>query len=68
MILNYFFIGFVFSFLIDYFSFKLQNHPAWKNVPEWGWGARIIFVLIWPIGILIFIYTFTKQFFKQFFK
>jgi hypothetical protein len=44
MILNYFFIGFIFSFLIDYFSFKLQNHPAWKNVPEWGWGARIIFV------------------------
>ena len=64
MILNYIFIGFVCSFLLDYFSFKYENHPSWQNVPNWNWGARIIFALFWPIGVLLFLYVLTKEFNK----
>ena len=32
VILNYIFIGFVFTFLIDYISDKFKNHPAFQGV------------------------------------
>ena len=41
-ILNYFFIGFALTFLIDYACNKFK---AFKKVPDWGWGARTIFIL-----------------------
>jgi len=59
--LNYLFIGFVLTFLLDYFSFKYKNHPSWANVPDWGWGARIAFAIFWPIGLFLFIYTYIKE-------
>ena len=49
--LNYLFIGFILTFLVDYFSFKYKNHKSFKNIPEWTWLARIFFALIWPIGL-----------------
>ena len=61
MILNYFFIGFVCTFLLDYMSNKFKNHPSWKDVPEWNWKERITFILFWPLGISLFIYTFIKE-------
>ena len=64
MILNYIFIGFVITFLLDYMSEKYKHHPAWVNVPEWGWSARIMFALFWPIGVILFIYTFIKSYFE----
>ena len=64
MILNYIFIGFVCTFLLDYMSHKFQNHPSWEKVPKWDWGARITFVLFWPVGVVLFIYTFIKERFK----
>jgi hypothetical protein len=63
-ILNYLFIGFVCTFLLDYFSYKYRNHPSWRNVPGWNWGARIMFVLAWPLGVILFTYTFLKEHFK----
>jgi hypothetical protein len=63
-ILNYLFIGFVCTFLLDYFSHKYRNHPSWRNVPGWNWGARIMFVLAWPLGVILFTYTFLKEHFK----
>ena len=64
-ILNYFLIGLIFSFLVDFMlsleSFK--NHPKTKNA-KWGWGERICGILIWPIGILIFLISFLKTYFK----
>jgi len=63
-ILNYIFIGFVFVFLLDYISNMFKNHHAFQMVPEWGWGARIMLVLFWPIGLSIFIYIFIKERFK----
>ena len=64
MILNYIFIGFVFAFLLDYASYKFQNHPSWEKVPRWVWGARIAFILCWPAGVILFVYTFIKERFK----
>tara|TARA_R110002051_G_scaffold58174_1_gene107277 strand:+ start:3154 stop:3351 length:198 start_codon:yes stop_codon:yes gene_type:complete len=64
IILNYLFIGCICAFLLDYFSHKYQDHPSWQNVPDWDWGARIMFVLAWPLGVILFIYTFIKERFK----
>ena len=63
-VLNYIFIGFTFTFLLDYISDKYADHPAFKDVPDWGWGARIMFILFWPLGAAIFIYNFLKSYFK----
>ena len=63
-ILNYIFIGFGFSFILDYLSTKFADHQSFQNVPEWGWGARIMFILFWPLGAAIFTYTFIKAYFK----
>ena len=63
-ILNYIFIGFAFTFVLDYLSDKFADHPSFKDVPEWGWGARIILILFWPLGTALFIYTFIKERFK----
>ena len=43
---------------------KFKNHPAFQDVPEWTWGARIALTLFWPLGIIVFIYTFLKSYFK----
>tara|TARA_B100002019_G_scaffold20861_1_gene15915 strand:- start:224 stop:424 length:201 start_codon:yes stop_codon:yes gene_type:complete len=64
MILNYIFIGFISTFLLDYLHYSLRNHPLWKEIPVWTWGARILFALFWPIGISFFIYTFIKERFR----
>ena len=56
-IINYLFIGFVFTFLIDYVCDKFE---VFQKVPDWDWGARMIFILFWPIGLLIFLYYFLK--------
>ena len=62
--LNYLFIGFILAFLLDYFSFTYEHHISWQIVPNWGWGATIMFSLVWPIGIIIFIHTLIKEFTK----
>ena len=61
MILNYLFIGFVFSFLLDYFSFKLSHLTHIKN---WKWKERILVISIWPIFLVIFSVSFLKSYFK----
>ena len=65
IIINYIFVGFILTFLLDYISDKFKNHPSFKDVPEWDWGSRIIFMLFWPLGTFIFIYSFIKERFKQ---
>tara|TARA_R110000772_G_scaffold65828_1_gene146936 strand:+ start:439 stop:639 length:201 start_codon:yes stop_codon:yes gene_type:complete len=61
--LNYIFIGFICTFLLDYASEKFADHDAFQNVPDWNWGARIAFALFWPLGLILFIYTFIKEYF-----
>jgi hypothetical protein len=62
-ILNYFIIGLMFTFLIDVLLNKLNTHPKLLNI-QWGWIERITCVLIWPICLLLFIYSFIKTYFK----
>ena len=64
-ILNYFFIGFAFTFLCDLLmNLKpIQNHPKMKD-KVWGWNERITCILFWPIALLIFSTAFIKQLFK----
>jgi len=64
IVLNYLIIGFAFTFILDYLSDKFADHPSFKDVPEWGWGARIMLILFWPLGTAIFIYVFLKEYFK----
>ena len=64
-ILNYFFIGAVFTFLLDLVLTKLKNHPLMKEIlKKWGWNERIACVLVWPLGISIFLYAFIKSYLK----
>jgi len=63
-LLNYILAGFAFCFLIDFISDKLKYHTAFEEVPEWGWPERLIFISVWPVGILIFIYFFLKSYFN----
>ena len=64
-ILNYFFIGFAFAFIIDLLlSIEIiKKHPKMKD-HTWGWNERITCILFWPIALLVFLITFIKQLFK----
>ena len=64
--LNYIFIGFVFAFIVDFVLNleSIKNHPKSVNL-KWGWGQRIFAVLAWPIGIIIFLFSFIKTTFEK---
>ena len=64
-VLNYFFTGFAFTFLIDVLmSLKpIRNHVKMKN-KIWGWNERITCVLFWPIAFIVFFIAFIKERFK----
>tara|TARA_R110001592_G_scaffold348930_1_gene643457 strand:- start:27 stop:233 length:207 start_codon:yes stop_codon:yes gene_type:complete len=66
VLLNYIVIGFIFAFIIDYMltSKSFKNHSKTQNT-KWGWDEKILAVVIWPIGIIIFLIAFVKQFFKK---
>ena len=67
-ILNYFFIGAAFTFLIDLIlgMKRVQNHPKIKKVLDINWTleSRIACIIIWPISILVFLISFVKAIFK----
>ena len=62
-ILNYFLIGTTFAFLIELLFNKFVSHPLLKGA-KWGWFERIILILIWPIGVLVFLGSFISNFKK----
>tara|TARA_R110001592_G_scaffold256095_1_gene519802 strand:- start:38 stop:238 length:201 start_codon:yes stop_codon:yes gene_type:complete len=64
-ILNYFFIGFAFTFLIDILMGlnKIKNHPKMKN-HKWEWNERIMCIVIWPVAFIVFFIAFLKASFK----
>jgi len=64
-LINYFFIGFVFTFLVDILLGlkSIKNHPKMKD-HNWGWNERIICILLWPISFLTFSISFLKTYFK----
>ena len=64
IILNYIFVGFAFTFLIDLLlnSEKIKNHPNVKGL-SWGNKERIMCISIWPIAVLVFFLSFFKTYF-----
>ena len=65
-ILNYFFIGVSFTFIVDLLLNieRVKNHPTMKD-QNWGVWQRILCVTMWPLSVLIFLISFVKQFFKR---
>ena len=57
-IINYFFTGFIFTFIIDLIlGLKMiQENPKIKNILDVNWtlGARIMCIILWPAAMLIF--------------
>ena len=64
-ILNYFFTGFAFTFLIDVLmNLKpVRNHLKIKD-KVWGWNERIMCILLWPIAFIVFFIAFIKTYFR----
>ena len=65
-ILNYFFIGAIFTFFIDLIlGMKImKKHPkVQKSLQhgDWNISSRIICVVIWPIALLVFIISFIRE-------
>jgi hypothetical protein len=64
-ILNYFFIGAGFTFVMDLLLSmeRIKTHIAVKD-KDWGMAQRILCMIIWPLSALVFLIAFIKQFFK----
>jgi hypothetical protein len=64
-ILNYFFIGAGFTFVMDLLLGikRIKTHIKVKD-KDWGMKERILCVIIWPLASLVFLIAFIKQFFK----
>ena len=64
-ILNYFFIGAGFTFVVDLLLSmeRIKAHTAIKD-KDWGMTQRILCMVIWPLSALIFLISFIKQLFK----
>ncbi len=64
-LLTYFFIGTMYMFLIellaDWLIVKRGRNELKKDLTI---GSRFMGILIWPIGMVIFIYNFIKAKFK----
>ena len=67
-ILNYFFLGTAFTFIIDCIMKWQKDHPKVISLLEnnnWKNETRIVCTLLWPLGILIFLTTFIITIFKK---
>ena len=64
-ILNYFFIGAGFTFVVDLLLSmeRIKNRIEVKD-KDWGMVQRILCMIIWPLSVLVFLIAFIKQFFK----
>ena len=65
-ILNYFFIGTAFAFIIELLLGieVIKNHPKLKD-KSWGWFERISVILLWPIAFIIFSISFLRTYFRK---
>jgi len=64
-ILNYFFIGAGFTFIVDLLLSieRVKTHTDIYKY-EWGMPQRILCIVIWPLSALVFLTAFIKQLFK----
>tara|TARA_R110000782_G_scaffold217132_1_gene304642 strand:+ start:294 stop:503 length:210 start_codon:yes stop_codon:yes gene_type:complete len=64
MFLNYIFIGFIFTFILDLILYKLKDNITVKELgleESWGDFQRIVCILIWPISLTVFLLSFIKS-------
>ena len=64
LIFNYLFIGCILSFALDHYTIKYQKEIKLKNIHEWTWPARILFIILWPIGVIMFVFSLINEFSK----
>ena len=64
-ILNYFFIGAGFTFIVDLLLSieRIKSHPVVES-QEWEMTQRILCMVVWPLSLLVFLIAFIKQFFR----
>ena len=62
--INYFFLGFSFTFFLELLLQKFIHHPLIKN-QTWGNLERLVCVVIWPLAFIIFVTAFIKQYFRK---
>ena len=69
-ILNYFFIGVIFTFFVDLLlNIKgIKDHPQMEDTPDWNMKLRIFCILLWPLSILLFIIACLTSFLSSIFK
>jgi hypothetical protein len=65
-ILNYFFIGTAFTFIVDLLlnTKYIKTHPN-KTISTWGFLERTICIIIWPLAVLVFLFSFLKTIFRN---
>jgi len=65
MILTYFIIGVVFTFLIDLLINNLQRIGKLPGTIDWDMSQRVLCVILWPLAILWFISAFLNECFRR---
>ena len=55
----YFIIGLIWTYYIDRYSYERLGVPSMK------FGEVLIQVILWPVSIMIFSYTFFKETFRK---
>ena len=66
IILNYIFIGAIFTFMVDcIIILKRKDLRIISILDHWDNNTRIACVLIWPLGMLVFLISFIKTIFKK---
>ena len=65
MILNYLFIGAVFTLMIDWIiNWKIDDPRIIAILDSWNNNTRIACILVWPLALIVFLITFFKKFFE----
>ena len=61
-VINYFFIGFVFTFIVDLFLNNAQDNPKVKEaLKDWDTEQRIACAMLWPVGVIWFLIALIKN-------
>tara|TARA_Y100001963_G_scaffold27526_1_gene37509 strand:- start:45 stop:248 length:204 start_codon:yes stop_codon:yes gene_type:complete len=66
--ITYILIGIIFMFLLEYVTstniFKKYKNISPKAFEAFGFWERFMGVLLWPILLIIFLYSFLIEFFR----
>ena len=66
MILNYLFIGAVFTLMIDcIINWKINDPRIISILNSWNNNTRIACILVWPLALIVFLISFIKTIFKK---